>query len=52
MQKQTNNQLLTQTTNKHTTKNSLTTWEALMHGDVVMLIHEYPSSPTHHVRLG
>ena len=45
MQKQTNNQLTTQTTNKHTTKHR-------MHGHVVMLMHEYPSLPTRHVHLG
>ena len=52
MQKQTNNQLTTQTTIKHTTKHSHTTQEVLMHKHVVILMHEYPSSPIRHVRLG
>ena len=35
-----------------TTKHSHKTLKVLMHGHVVMLMHEYPFSPTHHVRLG
>ena len=37
---------------QHTTKYSHKTLEVLMHGHVVMLMQEYPSSPTHHLRLG
>ena len=42
---------LVQARKKHTTKHHHKTLEVLMHGHVVMLMHEYPSSPTHHVRL-
>ena len=37
---------------QHTTKHSHKTLEVLMHGHVVILMHEYLSSPTHHVHLG
>ena len=37
---------------KHITKKIYKTSEILMHGHVAMLMHEYPSSPIRHVRLG
>ena len=51
-EKQTNKQFSTQVSKKHTTKHHHKTLKVLMHGHVVMLMHEYPSSPIRHMRLG
>ena len=36
---------------KHTTNQNHKALEEVMHGHIVMLMHEYPSSPTWYVRL-